>query len=113
MQQIIPNGGITNQELAEQLYNMLMREIEPDLLTYNIPKLDEYYVGETEQEHKNRMDRYEFSYKKFEQAHDAFFNHVINEVKRAQQNTLHSKEEQDRDAETASLSSTLDQIHSV
>lgn len=56
----------------EDVYNLLMAEIEPDLTTMMIPYLDEVYEGETEKEHKERGGRYarafeEFS-KRFEKA---------------------------------------------
>jgi hypothetical protein len=42
----------------EDLYNILMGAIEPDLTTNMIPVLDEVYFGETLEEHNARMQRY-------------------------------------------------------
>ena len=46
--------GTDNRQMAEQIYDMLMGDIEPDLLLANIPGLDEKYKGETDAEHKAR-----------------------------------------------------------
>ncbi len=42
----------------EDVYNMLMELIEPELTTYNIEHLDEMYEGEDEKEKKMRGERY-------------------------------------------------------
>jgi hypothetical protein len=41
-----------------ELYNALMKQVEPDLLTDTIDALDFMYAGETEEERAARMDRY-------------------------------------------------------
>lgn len=108
-----PNAGITNEELAEQLYNMLMRDIEPDLLTYNLPKLDEYYADETDDEHQNRMERYNKAYKAFQTAHRDFMNFVTNEVKKAQQVSLDTTETESEMAEQAAEERALQNIQNA
>lgn len=63
------------QQWSEQLYNILMGAIEPDLRTDMIPILDELYLGETEDEYKERMSRYAAAIEQFQKraaefAHD-------------------------------------------
>jgi len=43
---------------AEELYDLLMGQIEPDLLTSNIAGLPEKYKGETDDERMVRMEHY-------------------------------------------------------
>ena len=90
-------NGISNEELAEQLYDMIMREIEPDLLSYNIPKLDEYYKDETEEQHKERMKRYDVAYKQFEEKLQEFMNNVQDEVRGTKRDSLLAKEQEDKE----------------
>ncbi len=55
----------------EDIYNLLMYEIEPELITDMIPELDEWYGDESEEEKMERGDRY----------HDAFevlFTRLVN-----------------------------------
>jgi len=50
-----------NQQLdwsVTDLYDMLMYDIEPELMTESLPELDALYAGETPEEHKERMQRY-------------------------------------------------------
>ena len=47
------------QDLSmEQIYDLLMAEIEPELLTCMLPYLDKLYPKEAKQEHELRMHRY-------------------------------------------------------
>jgi hypothetical protein len=50
----------------EDIYNLLMVEIEPDLTTLMIPMLDEIYRDESAKEKKRRTKRYQKAFKKFE-----------------------------------------------
>lgn len=92
-----------NDELATQLYDMLMRNIEPDLLSYNIPKLDEYYASESEEEHEERMKRYEQAYEEFEYVFQDFMNEVQDEVRVNKRSALVAQEAENREEEEGEL----------
>ncbi|OGJ56223.1 hypothetical protein A3D88_03030 [Candidatus Peribacteria bacterium RIFCSPHIGHO2_02_FULL_52_16] len=47
---------------AEWLYDEIMASIEPDLLTKNIPLLEERYKGETEEQKKMRQEHYQVAF---------------------------------------------------
>jgi hypothetical protein len=47
------------------LYDMLMFEIEPELLSDAVGELDELYKNETKEEHQERMDRYKVAFQTF------------------------------------------------
>ncbi len=51
--------------VLEQLYNALMLEIEPELMTDMVPELEEIYAGETDEERKERGDRYAAAFELF------------------------------------------------
>lgn len=56
----------TQNPLAmEEIYNLFMREIEPDLTTDMLPFLDEMYEGETEEERKMRGESYAEAFEEF------------------------------------------------
>ena len=94
---------MSNEELAEQLYDMIMRDIEPDLLSYNIPKLDDYYKDETEEEHETRMQRYKVAYQRFEVNFQEFMNNVQDEVRDTKRASLTEQEAADRAEEESNL----------
>ena len=64
---------------AEQLYNILMGAIEPDLCTDMLPILDDMYVDETETEHAARMERYASAIERF-QLRVAEFAHAFKDT---------------------------------
>ena len=49
----------------EDLYNLLMVEIEPDLTTDMLPLLNEKYEGETAEDRKARSERYAEAFEEF------------------------------------------------
>lgn len=56
----------------EDLYNLLMRGIEPDLCTDTLPLLDTMYAGETLEERKERMHIYAEAFKNFLERYQQF-----------------------------------------
>ena len=52
------------QFTLEDIYNMIMLDIEPDLATFNIEGLEEKYTEESEEEKNKRMKRYTDAFKK-------------------------------------------------
>ena len=55
-----------NRELSvEDLYNILMEDIEPELTTYNIPDLDFIYANEGMFKRRKRTKRYAKAFEEF------------------------------------------------
>jgi hypothetical protein len=50
---------------AEQLYDIIMYEIEPELLSTMIPLLPDLYRGESASQHEARMERYRQAFRIF------------------------------------------------
>ncbi len=66
--QTAQQDGHTDAANALVLYDMLMQHIEPELCSTQLITLDERYVGETPEQHDERMNRYEFAYAIFDEA---------------------------------------------
>ena len=94
-----------NRELAEQVYNTLMADIEPDLMLETIPLLDQKYAGESKADHDVRMKRYEAAYRKFDEEFTKLMAEVNEEVRQEKKTALHSKEEAARSEESTQLQS--------
>lgn len=103
-QNIAGTGDFDSKELAEKVYDMIMADIEPDLLSYNIDLLDEYYADESADERKARMERYELAYKEFDRAFEEFMQSVQEEVRDNKRTALRQKEEEAREEEIEALS---------
>jgi len=96
---------VDNRALAEQVYDMIMGEIETDLLLANIPLLDAKYSGETPDDHEARMERYQAAYKRFDSELQKFMDEVNGSVRSSQIKSLKEREQQDRQAEQDALQS--------
>lgn len=91
--------------LAEDVYNVLMAGIEPELLLSRIPMLDALYAGESPEEHEARMEKYAVAYKKFDAALKAFMTDVNGSARSVQRHALKDKEQQARSQEMNTLTS--------
>jgi hypothetical protein len=84
--------GLNSEELARQLYDVLMADIEPDLLLENLSSLDAKYTNETPQEKELRLSRYEAAYKRFDQEFNEFMAQINAEVHASRRAALQEKE---------------------
>lgn len=94
-----------NAELARDLYDTLMIEIEPDLLLENLSTLDAKYEGETPEQKAERMKRYEAAYAKFDAEFAKFMNDVNEEVRVSRRTALQAKEAAAKQSDQPLLSS--------
>lgn len=101
--------GLNSEELARQLYDVLMADIEPDLLLENLSSLDAKYAGETPEEKERRLARYEAAYKRFDQEFNDFMAQINAEVHASRRTALQEKEA----ASDASDQQTLTSLESV
>ncbi len=101
--------SVQHQLLAEQIYDLLMAEIEPELLLANIPVLDARYAAETPEEHVARMERYAAAYKKFDAAFAAFKGDVTGRVRVARRASLSEEEAKGKSEEAKKLRTMMDE----
>lgn len=53
--------------VMEQIYNLLMASIEPDLMTQNVNTLEAKYKGEDAEAHRTRLHRYQVALARYEE----------------------------------------------
>lgn len=97
-----------NAELARDLYDTLMAEIEPDLLLENLATLDAKYDGETAEQKADRLKRYEAAYAKFDEEFSKFMNDVNEEVRTSRRTALQAKEAAAKQSDQPILNSLED-----
>lgn len=56
----------------EQIYNLLMGSVEPELTTDVLPHLVDLYANETAEDNKKRMERYEWAFTEFDRKFESF-----------------------------------------
>ena len=66
---------------AEDIYDYLMQEIEPDLVTSNAQSLEEKYADESAEEQEQRFLRYRKAFAEYKQKKADFFVQMETKVK--------------------------------
>lgn len=93
---IIPTG--------DELYDMLMRNIEPDLTTGQIPLLDAKYKNETPEEAAVRAERYKKAFAEYDLQLSAYLAKLHAKVREYQSSARSSLENDERTKEARALS---------
>jgi len=95
--------GLPTVPSGVDIYDALMGKIDSELLSVNLPHLDEKYENETPDQRAIRYKRYEQAYAKYDKAYAqwlADFGVLVSSLKRT---ALRSAEAEDRKAEEAQL----------
>ena len=57
---------------GEEIYNMIMASIEPELVSGQIPQLKEKYKNETPEQKKERGERYKKAFAEYDKRYDQY-----------------------------------------
>jgi len=98
---------------GEEIYNAIMGEIEPELLSQNIPSLDEKYSGETEEERAKRLKRYQEAYKTYDEKYTKWIEGLKQLVEKARRHAIQSAEKESRDKELVGLAYLESQLSQI
>lgn len=66
---------------GKEVYDKIMKEIEPDLVSSVMDTLDEKYAGETEEEKAKRMQRYAAAFVEYEKQYQEYMVNKKGEMK--------------------------------
>ena len=80
-----------NTQWVLWLYDQIMGQIEPDLLSGSIPLLDEKYKSETPEQHKERMNAYEQAFKIFDEVFKEMSGGIYSEIKQMKHAAQHGR----------------------
>lgn len=92
---VIPTGA--------ELYDQIMGAIEPELLSANVPHLDEKYAGESDADRAKRYDRYTKAYAQYDKRYAAWESDMKNKVHAYRKTAFNSVEAESREEEVDSL----------
>ncbi len=90
---------------GEELYNKLMAGIEPELLTQNLPTLEEKYKNESPEDAKARAAKYDKAFAEYEKQLAAYMSGMQRQVTTYKRTALQSAEAEDRTRDRATLQS--------
>ena len=92
------------------IYDMIMGEIEPDLVSGMAEKLDEKYAGESDVETKVRMERYAKAFKEYEKRYKEYKERKDAEVRAFSRDTMRATEGSSAKKEEGKLADLETQI---
>jgi hypothetical protein len=85
--------------MADELYDSIMKDIEPDLVTSNLRKLEEQYKDESAEEKTIRMLRYDAANEEFNERLDLHVAEIKESARTKRRNALKEKEIADQERE--------------
>lgn len=110
-QAVLPQG--IRFPSGEEIYDMIMQKIEPELTHANLPHLDEPYANETEAAHKTRYARYSKAFAAYKVEYKKWVARLHEAVAAYQRAVTRAAEGADKDQEEMILKNLEDQIHSL
>ena len=96
--------------LAEEVYDVLMEGIEPELVRSVVPTLAEKYKDETAEEHAARMERYARAYLKWDEEFKSFMKDVERTAAEAKRKVRKEKESAARAEDQTAINSLTSAI---
>lgn len=95
---------------GDELYDMLMQGIEPDLTTKQLPLLSEKYKDETNDKAKIRAERYQKAFAEYDRQLSAYLARLQAKVHEYQTTARKSLETDERTKEGQALSGIEEEI---
>ncbi len=88
---------------GDEIYDALMSKIEMELITVNLPMLDEQYADETPDERKARYERYQRAYEQYDLAFAEWIKTFHLAVEACRREVMKMAEEKDRVADAVAM----------
>ena len=98
---------------GDELYNMLMSKIEPELTTEQLPLLDQKYVNETADQAKARSQRYQKAFAEYDTQLAAYLAQLEAKVREHQSTARKSLEHEERVKEEQELTGLEQAIQTI
>lgn len=69
---VIPSG--------QEIFDSIMKDIEPDLISTNVNTLEEKYGGEPEDQKKARLERYKLAFAEYDKRYKVYMDDLTQKV---------------------------------
>ena len=109
----MPNSTTSAQVSGTQIYDTIMAQIEPDLVSTMATELNRKYANETTQERSDRMQRYKRAFELYDKCFSAFSLEMTEEAKKAKYTARQAAEAKSRGEDEQTESGLLSQIASI
>ena len=69
---VIPSG--------QEIFDMIMKDIEPDLISTNVNTLEEQYGTEPEEQKKARLEKYKLAFAEYDKRYKEYMDELTKDV---------------------------------
>lgn len=104
------NDSLLQMPTGREVYDGLMSKINPELLTDNLPHLDEKYVDETPEQRKARYAKYQQDFAAYDEAYATWIAEVEALADKMCKEALETAEAESRTQEEAVLQDVESQM---
>ncbi len=88
---------------AQELFDVLMKDIEPELTSEGQKRLAEKYANETLPEYAARRQRYELAFAQYDAAYEEYMDRLQTQVERYRRHSFEEVEMEDRQEEETEM----------
>ena len=90
---------------GQEIYDLLMSKIEPELVTDSLLTLEERFKDEPEEEKKKRLARYQEAFKEYNKIYKEYMSNLTKEVEVYSREEMERLEQQNDEREQEALTS--------
>lgn len=94
-----PAGQAPHIPTGQELFDVIMGNIEPELTSEGSKKLDQKYQNETTEELMARKKRYDLAFERYDQAYEGYIATLQAQMERFRKQSFVSAEMEDRQVE--------------
>lgn len=98
---------------AEDIYDALMGDIEPELVSTHIPKLKDKYINETAADRQARMERYQQAYEELNNRYEEWLTEIKKLFSDFKRQALQLAEEEIKAKEAAQIANFDAQLDAI
>ncbi|MBI3331899.1 hypothetical protein HYZ99_02980 [Candidatus Peregrinibacteria bacterium] len=104
-----PAGAAPVIPTGQELFDVIMGQIEPELTTEGVKTLDQKYQNETAEGLMERKKRYDLAFERYDQAYEGYVGTLQAQMQRYRKHSFNQAEMEDRQSE----GNFLDRIHTA
>ncbi len=108
-----PMFGGKSLPTGQEIYDLLMVKIEPELVFRNLQKLDAPYTKETPAKRKTRYARYKKALKEYQKQYKAWTLKLNNAIKAYKRAVVQASEKNTKKKEDAALADLEEQMNAA
>jgi hypothetical protein len=103
-------AGAAPEDLGRAIYDALMYEIEPELLSQNLKGVDEVREGETDERYQARQERYKKAFAEYDKQYAKYMDSIHAEIRKLKKESRIAAEKDAKSEDSKQQDNLLSQI---